>query len=222
MRATHEHEFEAQPGLPEKLPAGEYILWQCAPDWKSLGVQVFHLRSLSIYFGLMLLLQASYLSGQSSDWSVKPLLLTGSMVALTICAVSAWAWWSAKTTMYTITNKRVVMRVRVVYSLTFNLPLKQIISAHELHRRNGTSDISLTLRSEDRIAWLHLWPHTRPWVINHPEPTLRCIAAGEQCAEILKAAWLEINKDIAMMAPSNNHKSTDCTGQSIDNLVTAS
>ena len=61
MRATHEHEFEAALGLPEELPTGEQILWQGAPNWISLGVEAFHLRSLGIYFGLMLLLQLSYL-----------------------------------------------------------------------------------------------------------------------------------------------------------------
>ena len=30
MSRQHEHEFEAAPGLPEKLPAGEHILWQVA------------------------------------------------------------------------------------------------------------------------------------------------------------------------------------------------
>lgn len=204
MRATHEHEFEAQLGLPEKLPKGEHILWQGAPEWRSLGVQVFRLRGLSIYFSLMLLLQASYISGQPGDWSFKPLLLTGSMVGLTLGSLAVWAWMSAKASMYTITNKRVVMRVGVVFSLTFNLPLHQIVSAHELHRKNGTSDLSLTLKSGDRIAWLHLWPHSRPWVINHPEPTLRCINDGPACAQILKSAWLSINEKYSATALTNN------------------
>ena len=223
MRATHEHEFEAQLGLPEKLPSGEHILWQGAPDWKSLGVQVFHLKSLTLYFCFMLLLQASYLTGQTTDWSLKPLVLTGTMVVLTLSVLSAWAWWSAKTSMYTITNKRVVMRVGVVYSFTFNLPLKQIVSAHELHRKNGTSDLSLTLKKEDRIGWLHLWPHSRPWVINQPEPTLRCITNGVECAEILKFAWIEGNKDIDVFVP-NNKSEAHCNpaNQSIDRLATAS
>ena len=220
MRATHEHEFEAAPGLPEKLPAGERILWQGAPDWKSLAVQVFHLRSLSIYFALMLSLQVSYLSGQVTDWSYKPLALTASMVILTLGALSAWAWWSAKTCLYTITNKRVVMRVGVVYSLTFNFPLKQIISAHELHRSNGTSDLSLTLKAEDRIGWLHLWPHTRPWIINQPEPTLRCVKNGVQCAVVLKEAWLEANKDIGTVSNTNQQQSNSST-PTLESLISA-
>ncbi len=192
MKATHEHEFEAQLGLPEKLPKGEHILWQGAPDWWGLGVHAFHLRSLSLYFALMLALQASYLSEQGGDWSMKPMIITGTLIAVTLASLAAWAYMSAKASMYTITNKRVVMRIGVVFSVTFNLPLQQIVSAQELIKGDHC-DISLTLKASDRIAWLHLWPHARPWVLKHPEPTLRCLRQGRQCADVLKSAWLDIN-----------------------------
>mgnify|MGYP000464580007 CR=1 FL=1 len=32
MKATHEHEWEAAPGLPSALPPGERVVWQGAPD----------------------------------------------------------------------------------------------------------------------------------------------------------------------------------------------
>ena len=76
MRATHEHEFEAQTGLPEKLPQGEVILWQGSPNWVSLAVEAFHLRALGIYFSIMLLLQASYLTAESEEFNLSQLLLT--------------------------------------------------------------------------------------------------------------------------------------------------
>ncbi len=195
MRATHEHEFEAQTGLPEKLPQGEVILWQGSPNWVSLAVEAFHLRALGIYFSIMLLLQASYLTAESEEFNLSQLLLTTTMILLTLSAIALWAWMSANASMYTITNKRVVIRLGIVFSLTFNFPLKKIIAANELHRKNGTTDLSLILHQEDHIAWLHLWPHVRPWEINHPEPTLRCIRNGVVCGEILKSAWLHINRD---------------------------
>ena len=55
----HEHEFEAAHGLPEPLPAGERILWQGAPDWRTLAVQAMRVRTLAIYFALMLLWRVS-------------------------------------------------------------------------------------------------------------------------------------------------------------------
>ena len=57
MNPGAEYEFEAAPGLPEKLPEGEHIIWQGAPDWKQLALQAFHVRIVSIYFALMLAIQ---------------------------------------------------------------------------------------------------------------------------------------------------------------------
>ena len=34
---SHEHEFEPQYGLPERLPQGETILWQASPDVATLA-----------------------------------------------------------------------------------------------------------------------------------------------------------------------------------------
>ena len=48
-----EHEAEPIPGLPERLPLGEGILWQGSPRWWSLAQRALHLRALSIYFGLL-------------------------------------------------------------------------------------------------------------------------------------------------------------------------
>ncbi|MGA1462008.1 MAG: hypothetical protein ACO37Y_02315, partial [Steroidobacteraceae bacterium] len=54
----HDHEGEPVPGLPERLPEGEHILWQGAPRWTSLAVRAFHVRKLAIYFGLLMALRA--------------------------------------------------------------------------------------------------------------------------------------------------------------------
>jgi len=32
-----EYEYEPVPGLPQRLPQGERILWQGAPDWQTLA-----------------------------------------------------------------------------------------------------------------------------------------------------------------------------------------
>jgi hypothetical protein len=49
-----EHEFEAQPGLPEPLPPGERLLWQGSPDWRVLAREAMHTRMLSVYFAVLL------------------------------------------------------------------------------------------------------------------------------------------------------------------------
>ena len=54
IHSSPEHEFEAELGLPEKLPMGERILWQGSPDTKTILLKVFHIKLLGIYFGLSL------------------------------------------------------------------------------------------------------------------------------------------------------------------------
>ena len=58
MRAHHnghEHEFEPEYGLPEKLAQDERILWQGSPQTGLVFRHVFHARGLAIYFLLILI-----------------------------------------------------------------------------------------------------------------------------------------------------------------------
>ena len=93
MKATHEHEWEAAPGLPEPLPKGEKILWQGAPHWWMLAVHAFHVRKVAIYFGLMLAWQAISLRADGADAVDIVLDVTQSallvVVALCLLAMSA-------------------------------------------------------------------------------------------------------------------------------------
>src|SRR5207237_406494 len=77
---------------------------------------------------------------------------------------------------YTITDQRVVLRVGIVLTVTFNLPLKRIDAAATAVGHGASGDIALSLEGADRIAYLHLWPHARPWHVRRTQPMLRCIA----------------------------------------------
>jgi hypothetical protein len=116
------------------------------------------------------------------------------LIALALLALTAKL--SATTTLYTITNKRVVMRIGIVLTLSFNLPLRWIQAAQIKPQTDGFGDIALELKGEDRIAYLHLWPHARPWYINQPQPLLRNIADIENVSQLLHKAWLERQHDI--------------------------
>jgi hypothetical protein len=198
MKPHHEHEFEAAPGLPEALPAGERILWQGSPDWKRLAVDAFHVKRLTIYFVAMLLLQVvlSWDATASLRSNIGALTISGSLAAIALGLLALTAKLSASTTMYTITNKRIVMRIGIVLTLSFNLPLRWIQSAHVKLQDDGYGDIALELKGEDRIAYLHLWPHARPWHINQPQPLLRNIAEIEHVSKLLHQAWLQRQQEI--------------------------
>ena len=195
----HEHEFEAAPGLPEQLPADERLLWQGAPQWRLVALHVFHVRTLAWYFAAMMLLQATYLLGEPERNLFKPLLLSFLLSVISLGILSLMAWLTASTAMYTLTNKRVVMRIGIVLTLTFNLPLRMLAAASLKTNPDGSGDIALKLAGNDHIAWLNLWPHARPWVLRHPEPSLRCIADVNTVGECVLKAWQEANPHMPVM-----------------------
>lgn len=195
----HEHEFEPQRGLPERLPAGERVLWQGAPDWRVLARECFHVRKLAVYFAVL------------ATWRVVTVVQSGSNVrdtaiaavvalglgAVALGLVTLMAWMSARTALYTITNRRVVMRIGIVLSVTFNLPLKKVESAGLQPLPDGHGDISLALDAATRIAYPHLWPHARPWQVARTQPSLRCVADAATVAQILTDAWRIERSDVA-------------------------
>ena len=189
MKATHEHEWEAAPGLPSALPPGEHVVWQGAPDWRSLAVHAFHVRKVALYFAVMLVVQALNLMDASGAIDWKPWWVAASLYALALGLLAGTAWMSARSTLYTLTNKRVVMRIGIVLTLTFNLPFKRIAGAALKPYAGGHGDIALALYPEDRIGWAHLWPHQRAWHVTHPQPTLRCLPEGAQVGAQLLSLW---------------------------------
>lgn len=189
----HEHEFEPQRGLPEALPGDEKLLWQGSPDWRVLARRAFHLRKLALYFAVMVLLRAAFVFNDTASVlaalrsTLGPLALAG--VALGLVALTAWL--SARSTVYTLTDKRVVMRIGIVLTLTFNIPYQRIAAAGVHLDARGTGDLPLTLLPPDRIAYLHLWPHARPWRVARPEPMLRSVPEAAAVARLLTQAWSE-------------------------------
>ena len=185
-----EHEFEAELGLPEPLPRGERLLWQGSPDWRLLARDAMHTRLLAIYFGVLLAWRAVNIGangGSLIDAGVAVLWLLPVAVAA-IGVLSVLAWLMARTSVYTITDKRVVMRIGIVLNITFNLPHAQIVSAGLRSNADGSGDLTLLLNDADRIAYVHLWPHARPWHLKRTEPMLRALPQAHAVAAILSAA----------------------------------
>ena len=186
-----EYEFEPQYGLPERLPSDEHIIWQGSPDTGALVRSAFHLRKLVVYFGFLVVVCAwpavEAGAGLGAVLQAVKWMLPLSVIAL----ASVWvlAWMTACTTVYTLTNKRVVMRLGIVLTVSFNLPLKRIAAADVRTLDAGFGDITLALQGDDRIAWVHLWPSVRPWRITKPEPSFRAIADVQAVSAQLRDAW---------------------------------
>ena len=173
--------------LPEALPPGERILWQGAPDWRSLYRRAFHGRTLAIYFTVLLALR-----GANVLWDGRGLvdagiamlwLLPAALFALGMLALVAWL--SARASWYTLTNRRVIMRMGIVLEITFNFPFRLIETAGLRLYKDGTGDIPLRFVEGEQIAYAHLWPHARPWHFRRTEPMLRCLPRASEVADLL-------------------------------------
>jgi len=202
-RPEHEHEFEAAVGLPEALPAGEKLLWQGTPDWRVLAREAMHVRLLTWYFAAMLAWRGAtvVLDGGAFGAAVVAMAWLLPLVLLALGMLNLLAWLVSRTSVYTITNKRVVMRIGIVLTITFNLPYRSIESAGLRLNKDGTGDIALVLAASDRIAYLHLWPHVRPWQVKRPQPMLRAIPDSARVSALLVDAIAAQEPVVAAAAP---------------------
>ena len=181
---------ESLRGLPERLPAGERLLWQGAPDWRRMALNVFHVRGLALYFGAIIAycLVAAAMDGTPlQDAALSTAKLAGA--ALTpIGFLTAYSWLVARSTTYTITDQRVVMQFGLALPMTINLPFRKIESAALKPSAKGFGDISLLLNSGDKLAYLVLWPHARPWRLARAEPMFRAIPDVGRVGQLLARA----------------------------------
>lgn len=176
--------------LPEALPEGETILWQGRPDPASVSRRILHRRALMAYFAaLALYMAATSLAGGRTLFATASTL---ALVAAGALAILGFVWLIgrlvARTTRYTITDRRIVMRIGVALPLTLNVPFRIVEGAGLRAYPEGTGDIPLVIGGNGRIGYLHLFPHARPWHLRRPEPMLRCIPDAGRVAAILAQA----------------------------------
>ncbi len=176
--------------LPEALPEGERILWQGGPAWRSLWRRAFHGRTIAIYFAALILLRGINVwwgGGSLLDAIVAMAwLLPAALFALAVVTVVAWL--TARASWYTITDRRVVMRIGIVLEVTYNFPFKVIDEVGLRVYADGTGDLPLCFMPGEQIAYVHLWPHAKPWHLRRTQPMMRCIPDATSIAALLSGA----------------------------------
>lgn len=228
----HEHEYEPEHGLPEKLPAGEHVLWQGSPHWPTMARRVFHVRKLAAYFVALVAWKVftEWRSGASALEILQSVGWTGALSAAALGTIVGLAWLTARTAVYTLTDKRVVMRIGIVLTMTFNLPYRQITRADlRLDSRQaptGTGDIALSLANGVRIPYLQLWPHARPWQVRQPQPMLRNLENADEVARLLGSAWsattgVAVTAAAGPASPASAPATATSPGASADGLAGA-
>ena len=187
---SHDFDFEPIRGLPAVLPPGETLLWQGAPNWKALAVRGYHVRKVALYFLALLLFRIGF--GVSHGHTAAAILLScGFLLVLGSAAIgvlSLLAYLTGRSTVYSITSRRVLLRHGIAVPMTMNIPFTLIESAGVRTHADGTGDIALRLPEEQRVGYLITWPHLRPGRITQPEPAFRALPDARPAADILATA----------------------------------
>ena len=187
-------------GVREDLPRGEHVLWQGRPAWRSLARHAFHVREVAAYF--LVLAGAAALAARADGQSAAAGLLPAGLGLLACTILCFLAWLSARTSIYAITTGRVFLRIGMALPIFIDLPLRRIAAADLALLPGGCGDLPLTLESGAHLAYLHLWPHARPWRLKNPEPMLRSIPDAASVAGILAEALRSAQEAAAQAAPA--------------------
>jgi hypothetical protein len=149
-----------------------------------------HVRAIAAYFTLVAAWQGASVatSGGSVVEAIASAALMMAIGALPIAFLLAYAWMGARGAVYSITSRRIVMRVGVALPVTINIPFALIESAALSRRADGSGDLVLRLAGKQRASWIALWPHCRPWRFTKPEPMLRALPDAEAVAQVLGRA----------------------------------
>ncbi len=190
MNPIAEYDGEPVRGLPGHLPEGESILWQGSPRWTTFARRAFHTNKVLAYFGVMMVwrLISDLYDGMETGAAIVHAAWLAAPALLCVAVLAVMAWAMARSTVYTVTTKRVVMRFGVAVEKAFNLPYRCIDGAGLKTYDNGTGNIPLRLTAPNRIGYLLLWPHVRPWKFGQPEPMLRSVPEAAYAAGILSDA----------------------------------
>jgi len=175
--------------LPADIPPGERVLWFGKPESISLWRRAYRADWVAAWFALATIW--NFASGAADQgalvgfvWAVRTLGLGAAALAIFYFL----AWLSARTTLYVVTERRVVIKTGIALPIFYNVPFKQIGSASVRTYADGTGDVPVTLINKQRIPYLALWPSARPMRFTSPEPALRCISNARQVAETLGRA----------------------------------
>jgi hypothetical protein len=187
---THGQQHRLHHGLPGPLPPGEVVIWQGAPDWRALARRALHIHQFAVYFAVLLAWAIGTAMWQHGvfDPAIVPTLVLVPLALAALGLLTLFGWLAARTTTYWITNRRVIMQFGVALPMTVNIPFRLINAASASSGADGSGDIALSLSDGDRLAYLIMWPHVRPWRLARTEPSLRGITHVSEVAQVLSRA----------------------------------
>jgi hypothetical protein len=185
-------------------------------------VRAFHARTVAIYFGLLILFRVGYVLSAGESLKVAALsglwLLLLCTMAVAILALMAWAF--ARSTIYSITDKRIVIRFGVALPMAVNIPFKAIESVGLRRYKDGVGDIPMSLGDGHSVNYLIMWPNVRPWRFWYAQPMLRGLPDVDRVGALLADALKSANN--AEMTASDRDGSSPASQPQFDAAPAAS
>lgn len=189
----------------------ERLLWRGRPDVALLARGAFRTYWVAFYFAVLIVIcLATERPGTAA-------IMAGAGV-VTIAILYFLAWLSARSTLYILTDVRVIMRIGMAIETRINVPLKQVVAAHLHTSGKGHGDIALEVSGDRLLGVVLLWPHLRPWHINRPQPMLRAIPDVARVAQLMadaRALYGEIEQNLSEIkeaAPAAAHQGPAAAG----------
>jgi len=186
----HDHAPEYMPGIPEPLPEGERLLWQGSPRWQNLAIGALHVRKLAFYFALLAVwrIGSDLAGGQGAGTALAGAAGLAVPAGLAVGVLLLIAWQMGRTTIYTVTTERVMLRFGIALPMTANIPYSLVQSAAVKIGSDGSGDIPVNVKPGNGVSWLIFWPHVRPWSFGNAQSMLRGIPDAERVAGLLADA----------------------------------
>ncbi|MFM7402816.1 MAG: photosynthetic complex putative assembly protein PuhB, partial [Erythrobacter sp.] len=160
----------------------EVVLWKGRPQIDLLARTAFHTHKFGLYMAALVVI--ALVLGKPDAAIVVGVL--GTVLAALLYLL---AWASARSTLYILTDTRLIMRIGMAIETRVNIPLKQVTAAHlRLRGKRGFGDIAFELSGERMLGTLLLWPHVRPWRYAMPQPMLRAVPDAANVAQMIAEA----------------------------------
>lgn len=178
--------------LPADFPPGERVLWFGRPEALGLWRRAYRADWVGAWFAAMAIVNfAGVAENDSAAAGAISAIRTLAFGSTALAILGLLAWLSARTTLYVVSQKRVVIKSGISLPIFINVPFKQIAAANVRAFADGAGDVTLGVTDEQRIPYLALWPSARPLRFAKPEPTLRCVANARDVAATLGRALAE-------------------------------
>ena len=179
--------FEAPKNILDAIPNGESILWKGRPSLWGFSWNLFGLKWITLYLSMLSIVSVArfFASDFYTAFYVDflPFFLSGIFASIILIGLAATQTYS---TVYIITENRVIIKTGAALSFLISMPFKKIKEVNLQKRGASIGTISFELLSEKRVPYISCWPSVRPWKFKRTQPAFSCIGSVDEVATILR------------------------------------